>query len=148
MKHRHDGGQTGATLLELLTVVAVVGIGAAMATPGLFGVLERTRTRQEIQALEDEIREARALARAEMRPATVTIEEGDLVIRVEGGETRTYALGDRILQTTFDDGVAALVFNANGGVDARDPVRLRAETRRGDRFTFVVYPAIGMVRLE
>lgn len=52
----------GFSLIELMVVIAIIGIIASMAVPALMNMLQRNRLKTAVQSLQDDLQYARTLA--------------------------------------------------------------------------------------
>lgn len=78
----------GFTLLELLVVLAVVGLLAVVAPPYVRGALARIEAEQASEAVAEALAEARALALTRNREVRVTVDAQSKGVDVEGGRWR------------------------------------------------------------
>lgn len=74
--------QSGTTLMELLVVVSIVAIIAAIAVPGYQAMMTRAHVRSAAAEIASEIRMARHLAMARRERLVVRFDLGEKVIRI------------------------------------------------------------------
>lgn len=111
----------GFTLLELLVVMALIGIAALFATGGAESMLRTARERGWLDKLQAELIRARSHARASGSAAIVSfVPEPEQIRLVAGSRTRLLALPDGFhFGTAFDaatggEQVQTLVFFPDG----------------------------------
>ncbi len=76
MKRRHAGGRSGVSLLELMLVLAIIGIFAAMAAPRYGRAAARYRLDLAARRLAADLRLAQTHARITSSSRTVTFSAG------------------------------------------------------------------------
>ena len=85
----------GFTLIEMITVIIIVGVIAAIASPNLLGLLNRSRANSAVSEIEGAIREAQRLAIRNGRSCTINITSA----------TRTVSGGCLLSNRVVDDNV-------------------------------------------
>jgi len=75
MRIRHN--QRGITFIELMTVVAVIGIMSAMAVPSFLSYMPKLRVKSAARDVVSQLRLARSKAVAERRPYGVSFNLGN-----------------------------------------------------------------------
>lgn len=88
--HVHAGRAraNGFTLIELVAVLVLIAIGAALAAPSLAGVVSRNHTRSALDRLTADIAYARMLAVRQARQVRVEVVDGTgwVVVRLPATE--------------------------------------------------------------
>jgi type IV fimbrial biogenesis protein FimT len=131
--------ERGFTLVELLVVVTMIAIGAALVVPSLNGALVQQRVRGTATDLMSTLLLARSEAikrnaRVSVAPRTDSWADGWDVTGVDEGDRieRKDALGHGVLVTRAPD---ALVFNGNGRLAAPGVVRFELEAETSSLLT-------------
>ena len=62
MQRHRSSAERGFSLVDLLAVVAIIGIVSAIAVPGMLGAIERVRLGQSAREVERELQQAKARA--------------------------------------------------------------------------------------
>lgn len=104
--------RTGFTLTELLMVIVILGILAALATPRMYQTVARSKVKQAAGVIAADLEQAVALAGRSRKPMVVTLESATTYTirdRVASG-TGTLRL-QRVLTLTGDQGVNSLFFS-------------------------------------
>lgn len=79
---------SGFTLLELLVVVAILSVAAALVLPAALGGSETIRLRKEAGRVAALLRQARHHAVAQRRPVSVTLDRARYRVTLEHGDAR------------------------------------------------------------
>jgi type IV fimbrial biogenesis protein FimT len=152
MRTSIPAGCRGFTLVELVVVVTMLGIGAALVLPSLRNALVQQRVRATATDMISTLLLARSEAikrngQVSIAPRTATWTSGWDVTGVDDGDyiERKDALGDGVAVTRGPDTV---VFNGNGRLAAGAMVRfeIQAETSTLSTRCITVDPA-GLPRL-
>ncbi len=119
------------SLLELIVVVAMVGVLASLALPRLEGITTRLERQGDLIVVEDALKRARNLARTSRRCVEVAV----------AGQQITFTAYDTCALTTlvsstsltlkrakpcaFDTGDGKLVFQPDGSINATTAAKIR-----------------------
>jgi prepilin-type N-terminal cleavage/methylation domain-containing protein len=105
----------GFTLIEVIVVVAILGILAGFATPSFMEMIQNSRYREATRNLVSAFREARSLAVNTNLPHRVEIDAGNSRVRLFEGDSqvREWVVAPSI---NLDPVVAIFTFNPNGSV--------------------------------
>jgi prepilin-type N-terminal cleavage/methylation domain-containing protein len=151
----------GFSLLELLTVVAIVGIMAALAVPSMTGWLGKSSFSDQKAVLYDTLTRARNMANSRDECVKVTIDGSTMHITpyAQGAQPNcadplgaaTIAIPDVTLPTgytieNFSTGSASIVFNTTGGLREATTISIYMSDTTGNRQGFTIYPALGQIR--
>lgn len=152
----------GFSAIEVLAVMAIVGIMAAMAGPSLKGLVQKGNVRDQALSLREAITRARYLASSRQECVLIQISGSDVDITAHqpGANkscvlplgTETFALPKTTIKagytiSTFSNGTNTLVFNANGGLEEKSVTSVRVSFDT-DGFDILIYPAIGQIRMR
>lgn len=161
----------GVTLVEVMVVVAIIGIGASIAVADWGEQTRRSRATAQALALQDSLIQARNLARARLKCTKVVVKEDGTLIATphnkcnplsEPEESIEFPLPlsftddfvsnigkaqKRITVSEFDTADGTLVFNGRGGIDTNEIAEMTVTTAHGTEYTYRIFPAIGAVRL-
>lgn len=101
MKTRIRNRESGLTFIELMTVVAVIGIVAAMAVPSFLGYMPKLRVKAAARDVVSQLRLARSRAVAERRPFGVAFNLADNSIftfaDTDDPASQTYSTSDSVV---------------------------------------------------
>lgn len=115
---RRPRGEGGFTLIELVVVLTLVSIVAALAQPSMSGYVHRNKTRRTLDRLAGDLQMARMLAVRSGDRAVVEVSGDVYRIWMEGaGDTlRTVRLGSDLAGVRLEGPTAdgRLVFNSRG----------------------------------
>lgn len=112
-------GARGFTLLELIVVLALAGMLAALVAPSFSGTLASARLRAGAAELRATMSFARTLAAAQSRPRSVAIDPATGQYGVAGEGGRRLPEGVRVDSIRVGGAVAEYGENAGGGPPAR-----------------------------
>jgi prepilin-type N-terminal cleavage/methylation domain-containing protein len=118
---RNRLGEQGYTLIELLTVLVIIGILVDFAAPSIAGVLRRLRSREAVGQVVADLSYARLVGVRSGRGATVVFDGADRYRIKEGREPGATVLKTVDLsaeyssvQITRPTGVDSIVYNSRG----------------------------------
>lgn len=138
-------GEAGFTVLELLTVLVILGIVLAWGVPSMQGFADRTRTRRALDGVVADLAQARLLAIEQGRPVAFRV--GGTTYSIEAmGVTgdweliRSLRLGDGSGVPHFT-GQAVLEFSSRGLVTNRTSEWYVTVEGNGARDSIYVSPA-------
>lgn len=159
-------GEHGFTLIELFTVVALIGIITAFAIPSFVQMRQNALYRQEARAIGSMLREARARTVSVNREHQVQLDltagtnryqmqqgnasSGSGVWTAVAGRTGTVPMG-LVLTQTGCVGAAPLFtvgFNTNGSADTGCVVSVRDTATNTVRHTVTVTQTTGRIRIQ
>lgn len=155
---------SGFTLVELMVVVAIIGVAAALAAPSIRDLSRRQRENEAIVDVEGALRDARNTARVNRRCVTVAL-AGNVITATKsactgfkrfGGSAPTMGTADGSKTTTIDDTIVVgalsepLTFHPYGGTTAVGNVTLTLSSAAlgTSRALITVFPGVGTVRKE
>ena len=123
--------QEGRTLLELMVVVAIIGIVAAMATPDFWALKSRIQARCATEEIASELRLARQLAITHRDRVRVVFdhEQQTLVAQFVNGTTihHTYRYGDKGIVVEGSSGGPEILFHPSGRSATATTIQLRSK---------------------
>lgn len=119
------------TLLEIMVVVAIVGILATLALPRLDGITARMDRQGDIIIVEDALKRARNLARNSRRCVEVAVDGQNVTFTaftscaMTGPQPTTTLTLKRAIPCAFDTGDGKLVYQPDGSITATTAARIR-----------------------
>lgn len=110
--------EDGYSLVEWLTVVAIVGMLAALAVPDLLALSRRLQTSLFARELASELRQAKQLAMTQRDRVYLTVDRGQRAILAQVGTARVphhiFSYGDRTMELDEPSAGPELVFHPSG----------------------------------
>ena len=108
---------SGFTLIEMITVVIIIGVIAAIASPNLLGLLNRNRVNEAVREIEGGLREAQKQAISNGKQCTVNISATGLTNPTAAG-VNGCLLTNRIVNNlvTLNSNRATIVFSGKGNI--------------------------------
>lgn len=146
-------------MVELMLVVAIIGIIASVALPRVSDASRRNRAREELQRVGGVFVEARGKAHSNLRCVDSTIDTAaktiSYVVYACGTTptttpTKSFSFPTLVL-SEFDDTISTstkfptITFNPAGGLTSGAKARMVATTEFNDLRHFRIFPAIGQV---
>jgi type IV fimbrial biogenesis protein FimT len=123
--------QEGKTLLELIVVLAIIGIGTAMAGPNLIGFHSRTELKVVTEEIASELRLARQLATSHRDRVLIAfdIERHTLETQfMDGGTTHhIYRYGDKGVVIDEPSAGPEIIFHPSGRSATAATIRLHSK---------------------
>jgi len=159
MKIRRN--QRGVTFIELMTVVAVIGIVAALAVPTFMGYMPTLRAKSAARDVVSQLRLARSRAVAERRPFGVAFNVNDNSLftfaDTDDPASRAFTLSDSVISSdTLDHDISlssctyannCVVFSPTGAASTSGD--LQVTTRNGSTVLSInVLASTGRVRIS
>jgi prepilin-type N-terminal cleavage/methylation domain-containing protein len=150
------------SLVEIMVVVSIVGVVAAIATPNLLDVVVDARKVAELDRIESTLRDARNEARRRrvcVNVAAATPVDGQssaLAVAVDlacdgdfddAGDVRRDPVTVGVVTFPETGGAAGITFGPRGGLRPGSPAVVEGRAGRTTR-RYRVLPAIGAVRRE
>jgi prepilin-type N-terminal cleavage/methylation domain-containing protein len=149
----------GFTLIELMVVVAIIGVGTALALPNMSETIRAANARSETRTVLDVITRARNLARLSLCEIRVAVTATSIVVGPNPSDAlasckaikpTTYPFtASRVILTPFVAKTVTknpFIFNKSGGTDYAGIGRLTVKNKVTNEFTYIdVYSAIGTV---
>ena len=137
-------GASGITLIELLIVMALLGLAAAFAGPAVGAGLDSMSLRSTVLRVASNFRKVQADARAQQRTLAIRVANGELVLVSDDGASRVLELNPGI--TLAGDGESTYLFYGSGQISG--PARLEFENRRGRRMALLLGPEPGRIDFD
>lgn len=109
-RSRFASGRLGFTLIEIMIVVAIMGLMAAMGVPSLLQMYRKEGMRKALSDVQDVCTEARARAILQNETVSVIFYPAKKSFAVEGGRTTS---SDRIASSVLPDGVDIAMLDIN-----------------------------------
>jgi prepilin-type N-terminal cleavage/methylation domain-containing protein len=107
---------SGFTLIEMMTVVIIIGVVAAIAAPNFLGLLNRNRINDAAQQVEGAIREAQRQAMRRGQPCSINVDDtnGSIFNPVANG----CLLSNRVLNdlVQLNSSETTLTFTGKGNI--------------------------------
>lgn len=116
-------GAAGYSMIELLTVLVIIGIGASVATPAIASYIDQARSQRALDRLVVDVSYARMMAVEDGRKSAIRVQaDGTYTIETlaPGGAwtpIRTVRLGDDYPGIVLSGTVSALEFSSRGLVE-------------------------------
>lgn len=153
-------GENGFTLIELMIVVGLVGLIAAMATASFTNWTTKASFNDQKASLYDALTRSRNMANSRNECVRLMIDGQSIHISAYGfGSNGTCTpLGSKTIDipdTVFKSGFTVepfngtsptLVFNQQGGVEGGATAKVYLNDQKGTRAGFMIYPALGQIR--
>ena len=116
-RHTH---QAGFSLIELITVIAVIGVLVAMAAPSIASTLERQRNKETANTIVAALKTARTESHLRRTDVTVAV-SGNALTLTDGSASSTqiksYTINDNTPIDISPSAAANVVFGANKKVN-------------------------------
>ncbi len=162
LKIKSSNGQTGFTLLEMMIVVVVIGIFAAMAGPTLFNSIPKMKARSDARIVLSSIRLARSKAVSEnsqygiyfdvannkywifkdiQNPSLLTYESGDSLV----SDTLRMANDVSITGSSFANN--CIIFFSNGGASGTGSIGVN-DCSGNSPYSISVLASTGKARMQ
>ena len=111
----------GFTLIEMITVVIIVGIVASIAAPNFLGLLNRNRVNEATGQIEGALKEAQKQAIRQGKSCSITIDDSTKTITNTVGSTGCL-LSNRDLNDSIQLNVSrtTIVFSGKGNISIDD----------------------------
>jgi prepilin-type N-terminal cleavage/methylation domain-containing protein len=111
---------SGFTLIEMLVVVIIVGVIAAIAAPNFLGMLNRNRVNDAAQQVEGALKEAQRQAMRRGRQCSITVDDTNATISNPAGGC---LLSNRILDNVqLNSSTNSITFSGKGNITGAAPV--------------------------
>lgn len=136
----------GFTLIEMITVIIIVGVIAAIATPNFLGLLNRNRANSAVSEIEGAIREAQRLAIRNGRSCTINITSATRTVSSPNSGSDRCLLSNRV----FDDNVTidadeTIIFSGKGNTTSAATIVVSTNNDTVQRCVFVS-SGLGLIR--
>ena len=143
----------GFTFIEIMVVVAIVGVGAMLTIPALDAGFDSREVRRAVRQIAATMHHLRGEAVATGRVRRLRISPAENGIETDD-RRRWIVLTDRALIERVDGGFAAadgtveILFYANGATSGAEVVVVSRRDRANNRLKLVLDPLVGGVRVE
>jgi len=136
--------QAGFTLIEVMIVVAIVGIASALAVPNIREWLARYDLKQSMSEIAGDLSLAKLVAMNRNRQATVTIQMAGSLVQVSGVSGGQQIFGTRTLPSRVNalpGGTATVNFSSMGLSGATAAQTIQIQNEQGLTYSISVLPS-------
>lgn len=136
--------QAGFTLIEVMIVVAIVGIAAALTAPNVREWMARYDLKQSMSEIAGDLNLAKLVAMNRNRQATVTIQMAGSLVQVSGTSGGQEIFGTRILPSRINalpGGTATVSFSSLGLSTITAPQLIQVQNEKGLIYSLSVLPS-------
>jgi len=136
--------EAGFTMIELMIVVAIIGIASVIAVPAINEWLARYQLKQAMSEVTGDLNLAKLVAMNRNRQATVTIQPSGALIEVSGVSGGQQIFPTRTLMprvTTLPGGAATINFSSMGLSTTTASQTIQIQNERGLIYTLLVLPS-------
>jgi Tfp pilus assembly protein FimT len=152
--------ESGITMMEMMIIVVIIGIMAAMAAPEMFAAIPRMEAKAEIRGVVSSLREARSLAVSRKEPFGVAFNQTENNYKLfadrdlpadhvlSGGDSvfTTSTLSGKVMVATSSFPNTTVVFQPDGSASSSGAVSLYAPSC-GAAYTVDVLASTGRVKM-
>jgi general secretion pathway protein H len=141
-KSRRGPFDKGFTLIEVIVVIAIIGILAGISTPAFMEIAQNARYREASRNLTSALREARSLAVNTNRQHRVEIDSENRQVRLLGADMALVRQWEVAPTVSLDPPLTSFTFNPNGSVaqqgeisvlDLKGAIRFRVQAESSGR---------------
>ncbi|MDF0642910.1 MAG: prepilin-type N-terminal cleavage/methylation domain-containing protein [Nitrospira sp.] len=139
-----NGRENGFTMVELMIVVAIIGIASIIAVPAINEWLARYQLNQAMSEITGDLNLAKLVAMNRNRQASVTIQASGALIEVSGVSGGQQIFPTRTLMprvTTLPGGPATVNFSSMGLSTTAASQTIQIQNERGLIYTLLVLPS-------
>lgn len=108
----------GFSLMELVTIVAIIGVAAALAVPDVLALSRRIQTDVFARELASELRQARQLAMTQRDRVFLTVDRAERALFAQVGQARVphhvFSYADRAMELDEPSAGPELMFHPSG----------------------------------
>jgi type IV pilus assembly protein PilA len=136
--------QAGFTLIEVMIVVAIVGIVSVLAVPNIGEWLARYDLKQSMSEVAGDLNLAKLVAMNRNRQATVTIQMAGSLVQVSGISGGREIFGTRILPSRINarpGGTATVNFSSMGLSTVTAAQTIQLQNEKGLTYSLSVLPS-------
>jgi len=92
--------KSGFTLLEVLTVVIIIGILSALGYSSMFDLIQTNKAKDTARAMTSFTERVLAEAKMKKKPVTITLNGQEIIAQIEGETPMTYSLSNGFSKST------------------------------------------------
>ncbi len=113
----------GFTLIEMLTVIIIIGVIAAIAAPNFLGLLNRNRVNEAAQQIEGALKEAQRQAMRQGKQCRVDIDTANNIISNPAAPLNGCLLSNRNLNNLIqlNSNTTTITFSGKGNITGATP---------------------------